>query len=157
MMLVISGHMHLLSLPTELHLLLLSNLQHNACSKDRRFHTIEPWAVSNAGRCACAHSWCDDSRRDLVGLILVKDLVLVDMQAGTKVSNIRIRNLPFLRADTPMYDLLKVFQTGRSHMLVLTRHPDMDMDLLANPSPSPHANGDHSPSFQVNHTVYMST
>ncbi|KAK9868503.1 hypothetical protein WJX84_007236 [Apatococcus fuscideae] len=88
------------------------------------------------------------NRRDLVGLILVKDLVLVDMNAGTKVSNIRIRNLPFLRADTPMYDLLKVFQTGRSHMLVLTRHPDMQEDLLRDRPSSPHANGHDSPSRQ---------
>ena len=78
-----------------------------------------------------------------MGLILVKDLVLVDMNAGTKVSNIRIRNLPFLRANTPMYDLLKVFQTGRSHMLMLTKHPDMDEDLLTNRPSSPLANGDH--------------
>ena len=100
---------------------------------------------------------CDEvvlvRRRDLVGLILVKDLVLVDMNAGTKVSNIRIRNLPFLRADTPMYDLLKVFQTGRSHMLVLTRHPDMQEDLLRDRPSSPHANGHDSPSRQVRQQV----
>ncbi|KAK9838768.1 hypothetical protein WJX74_002956 [Apatococcus lobatus] len=74
--------------------------------------------------------------------------VLASGHSRTKVSNIRIRNLPFLRADTPMYDLLKVFQTGRSHMLVLTRHPNMDEDLLAQPPDSPHENDNHPSSDQ---------
>ncbi len=42
----------------------------------------------------------------MLGLILVKDLVLID--EGLRVSDIRMRPLPFLRADTPMYDLLQV-------------------------------------------------
>ena len=33
----------------------------------------------------------------IVGLILVKELVLVDEDAGVKVKNLRIRELPFLR------------------------------------------------------------
>ena len=42
---------------------------------------------------------------EVLGLILVKDLVLID--EGLRVSDIRMRPLPFLRADTPMYDLLQ--------------------------------------------------
>ena len=29
--------------------------------------------------------------------------------------------MPFLSADTPMYDLLRLFKTGRSHMVMLTK------------------------------------
>ena len=129
------------------------------CSAMLRAHAHRPrTSAVRTSDIACISTLqqrCFAYRRDLVGLILVKDLVLVDMHAGTKVSNIRIRNLPFLRADTPMYDLLKVFQTGRSHMLVLTRHPDMDEDLLANPPASPHANGNHPLPSQVSHAVLI--
>lgn len=42
---------------------------------------------------------------------------------NTPVSALRLRELPRLAADTPMYDMLKLFETGRSHMAVLTRPP----------------------------------
>ena len=54
----------------------------------------------------------------------MKELVLIDNNARTRVADLRIRSLPYLRADTAMYDLLKLFQTGRSHMVVLTKPPD---------------------------------
>ena len=62
-------------------------------------------------------------RKEILGIILVKELVLIDMNAKTRVADLRIRSLPYLRADVAMYDLLKLFQTGRSHMVVLTQPP----------------------------------
>ncbi|DBA74258.1 hypothetical protein WJX77_000848 [Trebouxia sp. C0004] len=63
------------------------------------------------------------SRKEILGIVLVKELVLIDMHAQTRVADLRIRSLPYLRADIAMYDLLKLFQTGRSHMVVLTKPP----------------------------------
>lgn len=63
------------------------------------------------------------SRKEILGIVLVKELVLIDMHAKTRVADLRIRSLPYLRADIAMYDLLKLFQTGRSHMVVLTKPP----------------------------------
>ncbi|KAK9825434.1 hypothetical protein WJX81_007178 [Elliptochloris bilobata] len=74
--------------------------------------------------------------KEVLGLILVKDLVLID--EGLRVSDIRMRPLPFLRADTPMYDLLQLFETGRSHMVVLTR-----------PQPPPEASGPAAAPYQA--------
>lgn len=68
-----------------------------------------------------AHFPC---RKEILGIILVKELVLIDNNARTRVADLRMRSLPYLRADTAMYDLLKLFQTGRSHMVVLTKPPD---------------------------------
>lgn len=62
-------------------------------------------------------------RLEILGIVLVKELVLVDTHAQTRVADLRIRSLPYLRADIAMYDLLKLFQTGRSHMVVLTKPP----------------------------------
>ena len=40
------------------------------------------------------------------------------------MSEIKLRSLPFLRADTPVYDMLRLFETGRCHMALLTEPPD---------------------------------
>ena len=53
----------------------------------------------------------------------MKELVLIDMFANIPVSALSMRPIPQLRADTAMYDLLKLFQTGRTHMVLLTRPP----------------------------------
>ena len=47
----------------------------------------------------------------------MKELVLVDLYANIAVSTQKVRALPHLRADTAMYDLLKLFQSGRTHMV----------------------------------------
>ncbi|KXZ48422.1 hypothetical protein GPECTOR_28g830 [Gonium pectorale] len=63
----------------------------------------------------------EGNRKAIIGLILVKELVLVNPADVTPVSALRLRELPRLAADTPMYDMLKLFETGKSHMAVLTR------------------------------------
>lgn len=59
-------------------------------------------------------------RQKVIGLILVKELALIDKSAHTPVSSLKMRSLPFLRASTPLYDLLHLFEVGRCHMAVLT-------------------------------------
>ena len=59
-------------------------------------------------------------RQKVIGLILVKELAMVDKVAHTLVSTLKMRSLPFLRASTPLYDLLHLFEVGRCHMAVLT-------------------------------------
>ena len=45
---------------------------------------------------------------------------MVFMQNVVKyVSDIPLRSLPSLSADTPMYDVLQLFKTGRAHMALL--------------------------------------
>ncbi|KAG2449851.1 hypothetical protein HYH02_005374 [Chlamydomonas schloesseri] len=65
----------------------------------------------------------EGNRKSIMGLILVKELVLINPGDNTPVSALRLRELPRLAADTPMYDMLKLFETGKSHMAVLTRAP----------------------------------
>lgn len=61
------------------------------------------------------------NRSDILGILLTKELILVDIHAGIKVSSMKVRSLPHLLAETPMYDMLKLFELGRSHMAVLTQ------------------------------------
>ena len=63
--------------------------------------------------------FCD--RPNIIGLILTKDLLNYVLEDSVPISSMRMRPLPRLSAATPMYDMLKLFQTGRSHMAVLTQ------------------------------------
>eukprot|EP00884_Botryococcus_braunii_P005984 jgi/Botrbrau1/15387/Bobra.43_2s0015.1 len=63
------------------------------------------------------------NRSEIVGQILVKELILVDMNASVRVSDITMRSLPFLRCDTNLYDMLRLFEAGRCHMAVLQSVP----------------------------------
>ncbi|KAI8473576.1 MAG: hypothetical protein J3K34DRAFT_518869 [Monoraphidium minutum] len=65
----------------------------------------------------------DGDRFDMIGLIIVKELLQYKVADAVPVAHVRMRSLPRLSADTPMYDMLKLFQTGRSHMVVLTDSP----------------------------------
>lgn len=60
-------------------------------------------------------------RSKIVGLVLVKELILVDPHANQSISSMRIRHIPHLLADTPMYDMLRLFKSGGTHMVVLTQ------------------------------------
>jgi metal transporter CNNM len=60
-------------------------------------------------------------RTRIVGIVLVKELILVDPNANQPVSSMKVRPIPHLLAETPMYDMLRLFKTGRTHMAVLTQ------------------------------------
>lgn len=59
-------------------------------------------------------------RRNIIGLLLVKELIMVNPHANVPISSMQIRHVPRLLAETPMYDMLKLFKTGKTHMVVLT-------------------------------------
>eukprot|EP01024_Parvocaulis_polyphysoides_P067218 TRINITY_DN7986_c0_g1_i6.p1 TRINITY_DN7986_c0_g1~~TRINITY_DN7986_c0_g1_i6.p1 ORF type:complete len:282 (-),score=46.71 TRINITY_DN7986_c0_g1_i6:940-1752(-) len=59
-------------------------------------------------------------RSEIIGVLLVKELILCN--TSKHVSDLKLRSLPRLPKDTPMYDLLRLFQTGRSHMVLLTEN-----------------------------------
>lgn len=64
------------------------------------------------------------NKSDILGIILVKELLQYKMSEAVPVALLKMRSLPRLPASTPMYDMLKLFQTGRSHMAVLTKRRD---------------------------------
>ncbi|CAL8470532.1 g10074 [Coccomyxa elongata] len=63
------------------------------------------------------------NKKELIGIILVKELILVDKEANTRVGDLKMRSAPQLRADTRLYDMLRLFETGRCHMAVLVQPP----------------------------------
>lgn len=60
-------------------------------------------------------------KEEVLGVLLAKDLLMIDKTSNTPVSSCKIRTLPVLPDSLPLYDLLRLFETGRSHMAVLVQ------------------------------------
>lgn len=86
------------------------------------------------------------TRRQLNGLIMVKELVLVDPDQGLTAGQLVSRQLPRLPADTPLYQLLRLFESGGSHMVALTKPPrGGSYELGGTLSPGVFSPGRHPP------------
>ncbi|TKY71567.1 DUF21 domain-containing protein [Spatholobus suberectus] len=59
---------------------------------------------------------------NIIGLILVKNLLTVDPEDEAPVKSVTIRRIPRVPETMPLYDILKEFQKGHSHMAVVVRH-----------------------------------
>lgn len=57
-------------------------------------------------------------------MILVKNLLLLDRKVSTPISQLHIQRLPNVAANLPLYDMLNIFQTGRSHMAIIVDQND---------------------------------
>jgi metal transporter CNNM len=64
-------------------------------------------------------------RSAILGIMLVKELLMVDKDQGRTVGQMKVRSMPAVRAETPLYDMLRLFEIGRSHMAMLMQlRPD---------------------------------
>lgn len=58
-----------------------------------------------------------------MGIVLVKELILIDKAAAVRVGDLKMRSAPQLNSETRLYDMLRLFETGRCHMAVLAQNP----------------------------------
>ncbi|KAL7107036.1 hypothetical protein ACP275_06G028700 [Erythranthe tilingii] len=58
---------------------------------------------------------------NIVGLVLVKNLIKCSPQDGTLIRNLTIRRIPRFHECLPLYDILNQFQKGQSHMAVVIK------------------------------------
>lgn len=58
---------------------------------------------------------------NIIGLLLVKNLLTVRAETETPVSAVSIRKMPRVPADMPLYDILNEFQKGSSHMAAVVK------------------------------------
>ena len=47
-------------------------------------------------------------------MILVKSLILIDPKDDTPVKELQLRRMPVVNEDTPLYQMLDMFQQGKS-------------------------------------------
>ncbi|XP_071691670.1 DUF21 domain-containing protein At4g33700-like isoform X2 [Rutidosis leptorrhynchoides] len=58
---------------------------------------------------------------NIIGLILVKNLLTIQTNEEVPVKNVTIRRIPKVAESLPLYDILNEFQKGHSHMAVVVR------------------------------------
>ncbi|XP_057950852.1 DUF21 domain-containing protein At5g52790 [Malania oleifera] len=61
------------------------------------------------------------SQTNIVGLILVKNLIFCHPEDETPIRNLTIRRIPRVHDNWPLYDILNQFQKGHSHMAVVVK------------------------------------
>ncbi|KAI4351632.1 hypothetical protein L6164_005975 [Bauhinia variegata] len=62
------------------------------------------------------------SPRNIIGLILVKNLMFCSPEDQTPIKNLIIRRIPRVCDNWPLYEILKLFQKGHSHMAVVLKN-----------------------------------
>ncbi|GAA5979689.1 hypothetical protein JCM5350_003814 [Sporobolomyces pararoseus] len=60
-------------------------------------------------------------RQKIIGVLLTKQLILLDPEDATPLREIPINPLPLVADDLPLLQILNTFQEGRSHMAVVCR------------------------------------
>ncbi|PIA25280.1 hypothetical protein AQUCO_12000020v1 [Aquilegia coerulea] len=68
---------------------------------------------------------------NIIGLVLVKNLLTIHPADEVPVKNVTIRRIPRVPENLPLYDILNEFQKGHSHMAVVIRHHDRKLDPQA--------------------------
>ncbi|XP_013622124.1 PREDICTED: DUF21 domain-containing protein At2g14520 [Brassica oleracea var. oleracea] len=61
---------------------------------------------------------------NIIGLVLVKNLLTINPDDETQVKNVTIRRIPRVPETLPLYDILNEFQKGHSHMAVVVKQCD---------------------------------
>ncbi|CAN4079816.1 unnamed protein product [Withania somnifera] len=65
-----------------------------------------------------------EQRTNIIGLVLVKNLVTINPSDTVPVKNATIRHIPRVSEAMPLYDILNEFQKGLSHMAVVVKKRD---------------------------------
>ncbi|KAK7252238.1 hypothetical protein RIF29_36053 [Crotalaria pallida] len=65
---------------------------------------------------------------NIIGLILVKNLLTIHPEDETPVKSVTIRRIPRVPESMPLYDILNEFQKGHSHMAVVIRRSDKTVE-----------------------------
>ncbi|KAM1021523.1 hypothetical protein ACFX15_041840 [Malus domestica] len=69
---------------------------------------------------------------NIIGLVLVKNLLMVDPEDGVTLRKLMIRKIPRVSEDMPLYDILNEFQKGHSHIAVVYKDISGKKDALKN-------------------------
>ncbi|KAJ3220365.1 hypothetical protein HDU67_000032 [Dinochytrium kinnereticum] len=69
-------------------------------------------------------------RDNIIGVVLVKQLVLLDPDDATPLADVPIGRLPRIRSDTPLFEILHVFEEGGSHMAVVVEEIPLEDNAI---------------------------
>uniref|UniRef100_A0A5B6ZAE3 DUF21 domain-containing protein n=1 Tax=Davidia involucrata TaxID=16924 RepID=A0A5B6ZAE3_DAVIN len=72
---------------------------------------------------------------NIIGLVLVKNLLTIHPEDEVPVKNVTIRRIPRVPETMPLYDILNEFQKGHSHMAIVVRQCNQMVEQPASKSP----------------------
>ncbi|KAF8404829.1 hypothetical protein HHK36_009718 [Tetracentron sinense] len=72
---------------------------------------------------------------NIIGLVLVKNLLTIHPADKVPVKNVTIRRIPRVPENLPLYNILNEFQKGHSHMAVVIRQNNKTVEQSASKSP----------------------
>ncbi|KAK1274842.1 DUF21 domain-containing protein [Acorus gramineus] len=75
---------------------------------------------------------------NIIGIILVKNLLTVDPKDSIPLRKMTIRKIPRVSENMPLYDILNEFQKGHSHMAVVVKNHNEKQHLVENKSRTEH-------------------
>ncbi|KAL6564324.1 DUF21 domain-containing protein [Orobanche minor] len=81
------------------------------------------------------------NRKNIIGLLLVKNLLTVRPETETPVSSVSIRRMPRVPANMPLYDILNEFQKGSSHMAAVVKMREREKEREKEKKPLISSNG----------------
>jgi len=59
------------------------------------------------------------NKQNIVGVLSVKNLIGLDPQEAKPLTEIKLPSIPSIKGNTPLYDMLNEFQTGKTHMVTV--------------------------------------
>ncbi|KAK8945827.1 DUF21 domain-containing protein [Platanthera guangdongensis] len=88
---------------------------------------------------------------NIIGLILVKNLITSRPEDEILIKNVTIRKIPRVYDDLPLYDILNEFQKGHSHMAVVVKCMNNEASIDNKKVHSRRHKGDGSQSAMLDH------
>ena len=64
-------------------------------------------------------------RTNIVGVLLLKEHIALDPDDAVPVSSLRLRRPCVVTPSTSVFEVLNLFQTGRSHMAIVSPHAEL--------------------------------
>ncbi|XVE94714.1 hypothetical protein REPUB_Repub02eG0032600 [Reevesia pubescens] len=97
--------------------------------------------------------------RNIIGLVLVKNLLKIDSEGPVPLRKMIIRKIPRVSEDMPLYDILNEFQKGHSHIAVVYKglNESKESERLAFKDSCRKRRGDPETSRKDDHGVGVST
>ncbi|KAF9601501.1 hypothetical protein IFM89_020268 [Coptis chinensis] len=77
-----------------------------------------------------------EQHTNIIGLILVKNLLTIHPADEVPIKNVTIRHIPWVPETMPLYDILNQFQKGNSHMAAVIRSQDEPAEMAETKSPA---------------------
>ena len=106
-------------------------VQHDGCMDLTTMQLIQRWGNSRVP------TYAGGNRNNVRGVLLVKEHLALDPDDALPISSLKLRYPVLMHPDTTAFDALNVFQTGESHLALITPHGEQVVAAWQSGEPVP--------------------